>query len=122
MINQPDGFDLLETARRALLDTILPGLPAEKTYTALMIANAMGIASRELQALPKPPLHNESIAALLGMAGVALDDNEPVSESFLATIIRQQAIPQEHERALRALLLALTHDKLRISNPKYLSS
>src|SRR3546814_15723700 len=48
MNNRPYGNELLDVARRTLLDEILPLLPPEKTYDALMVASAMSIASREL--------------------------------------------------------------------------
>ena len=43
MKNRPYGNELLEVARRTLLDELLPLLPAEKTYEALMVANAMAM-------------------------------------------------------------------------------
>src|SRR5690606_21329135 len=48
MNNRPYGNELLDVARRTLLDELLPLLPGEKAYEALMVANAMAIASREL--------------------------------------------------------------------------
>ena len=50
MQNRPDGVELLDIARRTLLDSLLPALPKDKHYDALMIANAMAMASRELGA------------------------------------------------------------------------
>ena len=47
MNDRPDATELLAIARRTLLDELLPRLPEELRYTALMIANAMAIASRE---------------------------------------------------------------------------
>ena len=44
----PDGADLLATARRSLLNDVLPELPLH-SYEVLMIANAMAIALREMQ-------------------------------------------------------------------------
>src|SRR5690606_24232383 len=43
----PDGPDLLDVARRRLVDELLPMLPADRRFDVLMIANAMGIAARE---------------------------------------------------------------------------
>ena len=42
-----DAADLMTTAREALLRELLPVLPAEHRYSALMIANGMAIAARE---------------------------------------------------------------------------
>lgn len=46
MLEQPDAADLLATARTALLDRLLPALPAHLHYEARMIANAVAIAAR----------------------------------------------------------------------------
>ena len=46
MLEQPDAADLLATARAALLDNLLPALPAHLHYEARMVANAMAIAGR----------------------------------------------------------------------------
>ncbi|MEM7226987.1 MAG: DUF6285 domain-containing protein [Pseudomonadota bacterium] len=50
MIDQPDGAQLLAEARRVLLETLLPELPEKQRFNALMVANAMAIARRELEA------------------------------------------------------------------------
>jgi len=42
-----DAADLITTAREALLRELLPALPAQHRYSALMIANGMAIAARE---------------------------------------------------------------------------
>ena len=44
----PSGAALLASARRTFLDRLLPTLPDERRYEGLMIANAMGVAEREL--------------------------------------------------------------------------
>ena len=49
MRGQPTGEQLLETARGLLRDELLPALPADKRHAALMIANAMAIAGRQLK-------------------------------------------------------------------------
>ena len=47
MNNSPDANKLLAIARATVLDKLLPRLPEELRYDALMIANAMAIAIRE---------------------------------------------------------------------------
>ncbi|NML15603.1 DUF6285 domain-containing protein [Azohydromonas caseinilytica] len=54
MRDHPDGAELLAAARALLRDTLLPALPAEHRHAALMIANAMGIAERQLRAGDAP--------------------------------------------------------------------
>lgn len=46
--DRPNGADLLDVARRALLDEIAPALSGRQRYVALMVANAIGIAQREI--------------------------------------------------------------------------
>ena len=45
----PQGYELLEYAREILRTELLAVLPAEHRLTGLMIANAMGIAARQLK-------------------------------------------------------------------------
>lgn len=52
MQEQPDARNLLATARDALLKSLLPSLPPERHYEARMVANAMAIAARSLDAAP----------------------------------------------------------------------
>ncbi len=46
-MTQTHAHELLEIARQTLLEQVLPVLPGELRYPALMIANAMAIAARE---------------------------------------------------------------------------
>ena len=46
MHEPPPGPDLLDAARKTLLEELLPALPPEKHYAALMVANAITIAAR----------------------------------------------------------------------------
>ena len=56
-MNGIDARDLLAIARQTLLADIAPGLSGETRFKALMVANAMAIAGREVQygAVPEPP-------------------------------------------------------------------
>ncbi|MGU3667309.1 DUF6285 domain-containing protein [Methylobacterium sp. A49B] len=47
MRDEPSGADLLDAARRALTEEVVPGLTGRPRYVALMVANAIGIATRE---------------------------------------------------------------------------
>ena len=44
----PEGNDLLSIARKVLLNNLMPLLPVERRYDVLMVANAMGIAMRQM--------------------------------------------------------------------------
>ncbi|NIR30937.1 MAG: hypothetical protein GWN84_16800 [Gammaproteobacteria bacterium] len=126
MRNRPHAENLLQSARELLLHELLDALPAEHRYAARMIANAMGIAARELAAGDEP-LQRE-----LGRLCDLL--NQP-----LPAVSRRPALEHETEacnrelvrriragdydgasRPLRDHLIETTIDKLRESNPKYL--
>jgi hypothetical protein len=119
MKNRPYGNELLEVARRTLLDELLPLLPAEKTYEALMVANAMAIAARELA-----PHATEDEAARQAIrrfhTETGRDEPTEATEHELAALIRDRAIREPDHLCLQQLLLALTRAKLSVCNPKYL--
>lgn len=48
MSDEPSGAALIEAARRALTEEVLPGLAGRPRYVVLMVANALGIAAREI--------------------------------------------------------------------------
>lgn len=50
MREPPEGQDLLTIARTTLLEKVVPLLPQDQRYNALMVANAMAIALRQWQA------------------------------------------------------------------------
>jgi hypothetical protein len=54
MRHGPTTENLLETARKVLRETLLPQLPRSAAYQALMVANAMAIASRRIAAGDRP--------------------------------------------------------------------
>lgn len=82
----PDGAALLGAARAALLDSLVPSLPAERRYAAGMIANAMGIAARELTASREGEPACESPAAWPDFrAATAADDNADLFAPELLT-------------------------------------
>lgn len=99
----PATDDLLAEARSVLVDSVLPALRGAERYQALMVANALGMAVRELQQASQPPTEA---------------DVEPVDEAALAEAIRRRKAPDD--RALRATLRSLTVARLRINNPGYL--
>ena len=129
MRDEPTGEQLLETARNVLREEILPALPPERKHAALMIANAMAIAMRQLT-------HGEdgerrelrSLETLLGHAG--RDELAGKAE------LRRQLTERDREfaRAIRAgradagawrdaarqHLLDAIRAKVMESNPKYL--
>lgn len=94
----PEAADLLLTARDVLLEQLLTALAPELHYQARMIANALAIAAREQQ-------------------GAAHSDN--AHERVLATAIRAG---QRDDQATFHELLAITRNKLQVSNPRVLTA
>lgn len=116
---------LLAIAREALLDEILPLVPAAHTYTLRMIANAMAIAAREL-GLDRAPAETgsrASIAALYRDATLpepAVDLSPIELERRLAADIRSGRLDAAGP-ALSAFLIARVEERLALANPKLLS-
>lgn len=125
--DRPDGAALLAEARRVLLEMLLPLLPADRRLDALMIANAMGIAGRELEGADRAP--REALARLCALYGETppappdggLRDSLAALERRLAADLRAGAFDSGAKRdALRAHLRATTAARLTVSNPKLL--
>ena len=128
MNHRPDAVELLRIARRSLLESVLPRVPAELRYTTLMIANAMVISEREivagdaaaegalariakLLAEPEPsPQHSELPGALRE------------SNHRLAAAIREGRFDAESRPALLHHLLETAVAQLSVSNPKVLDT
>lgn len=99
------GERLLETARDLLRDELLPALPADKRHAALMVANAMAIAARELERRDD----------------TAQDAERAAADRRLCTSIREGRFDDAAAGApLHARLLTSTRASVEVSNPKYL--
>lgn len=85
MRDRPIAHELLEAAQEVLSDKLLPALPQELTYSALMVLNAMGIAARQAAAGDAPlEAARSRLSALYGDEASAL----PALERRLAAEIR----------------------------------
>jgi hypothetical protein len=128
MNDRPDAAELLAIARQTLLDTLLPRLPADQRYTALMIANAMAIASREHAAGDAAAQAELSRLRELfaehakPLAGAALAAALEGYNRRLATEIRHGRFDDRERAALRVHLEKTTADKLAVANPRALKS
>lgn len=113
---RPDAAQLLTTARNALLAELLPALPENLHYSARMIANAMRISSREIAAGETcDQLTQNTLSQLCN--GASGDSAE--LERRLAEDIRIGRFDHtDKQQALLRGLLAITHERLSISNPK----
>jgi hypothetical protein len=128
MNDQPDATELLAIARATLLDKLLPRLPEELRYDALMIANAMAIASREYAAGDAPAQAELArLRTLLGEHDSSLPDaalHAALTEynRRLATAIRGGQFDDLKRAALLDHLDKTAADKLAVANPKALKS
>lgn len=93
---EPGGAELLRVARAELLEELLPHLPVAHHYAARMVANAMAIAARELQAQP------------------ATD----IDAARLSRDIRSGRL--DDDATTRASLETFTRERLAVSNPRVL--
>lgn len=110
--------DLLEVARAALRENVLPRVAPEGRYDAAMLANALGIAARELaQGAAAREAERADLGALLGDPAASLDE----LRVRLCREIRVGSLPEHVEPRLRAALLAAVRRRLAISNPDHLA-
>jgi uncharacterized protein DUF6285 len=132
MRDHPDGNELLATARKVLRESVLPLLPPERKHDALMIANAMAIAARQLERGDGP--ERQELAALAGLLGdchVALAEDGPDLRAALVAANRELSRrlregagdPDGPQRtALFAHLRSIARQRVAESNPKYLET
>lgn len=121
---EPAAADLLDIARAAILSDIVPALPGNQRYTALMAANALAIAGRDL-ALPSTGADEIArLVALLGDWSPAADPGEALQEGTarLATRVREGRFDEGEARfRLLAHLRETTRARLAVSNPRLLA-
>lgn len=128
MNNAPDGAELLRVAQKVLRERLLTGISKAQRYEALMVANAMAIAARELEA-GDSDLREElrMLAQLYGDTTVAESGNS-VKEKVaalnkrLAKDIRSGVMDGACAQGVRAVLKSQVTARLRVSNPKYLKA
>ena len=124
----PDATELLAIARSTLLDKLLPRLPEELRYDALMIANAMVIAARE-HAAGDTAAH----ARLARLSALLAERNEPLASAELqsaradlnrrlAAAIRAGRFDDQDRAALLDHLAQTAADELAVSNPRALET
>jgi hypothetical protein len=117
MINdEPDARGLVAIALQTFQDSILSAVPAERRFEALMIANALSIAERELAAHPEPALA-AAISGLIGESG----DLESLTLRLCSAIDAGAFDKPERQAELRKMLWELTRARLALSNPRLLA-
>jgi hypothetical protein len=100
MLEKPDALDLLATAREVVLKELLPALPPEKGFAARMVANAMGIAVRAMQAGPMP---RRDLAALAREIRAGAHDPGSATEAEVAAFLLDYARRRAEVSAPRVL-------------------
>jgi hypothetical protein len=129
MRDYPDGADLLVTARDVLRNQLLGVLPPEMRTAALMVANAMAIAARQLETCDDPQrVELASLRALFETpcadvpdAGVLRRELETLNRRLVLALRSGDADPATPlgKRAL-AHLRSVQRARVMQSNPRYL--
>ena len=120
---EPAAADLLAIARATILSEVVPALPEAQRYAALMAANALAIAGRDLAA---PASGATEIAGIAGLLGDWVPGGDATADlrdgtTRLAARIRDGRFDEGTARArLRAFLREATAARLAVSNPKAL--
>jgi hypothetical protein len=138
--DHPDTPLLVATARRTLLEQIVPQLPAEARGTALMIARALAVVAArvEVDAAAATAIEGGAeipeLAALGGLLGLDAAGARRISgtrEAAIRYLSRELQLrirggdfdpPGERHQALQDFTFAITRAKLRESNPKALEA
>jgi hypothetical protein len=125
MLDRPDAAALLEQARADYRTVILPRVPRECRYTALMILRAMEIAGRELET--RDEVSRKALGQMQALfegegaeclAGPELD---ATLERLAARLVRGiRAGDFDGDARVPLVLRALTMDTLSLNNPKLL--
>lgn len=128
MNNAPDGAELLSVAQKVLRERLMPGIAEDQRYEALMVANAMAIAARELNA-GESDLRDELRMltelygdTVVGESGNSVKEKVARLNKRLAKDIRSGMMDGACAQGVRALLKAQVTARLRVSNPKYLKA
>jgi hypothetical protein len=109
--DRPTAVELLEAARGALGEDVLPLLQGRSAFELRVTMRALGIVRRELE-------HAGEHAAMHAAALAAL---EVTDERELAVAIRDGAF-ESRDAELQPWLRALVRAKLEVANPGYLQS
>ena len=119
MINRPDNHDLLMEARQVLLNSLIPELTGARKYEALMIANVMSMAIRELGQSEQAKVKAADQAVSTFLEARSQPNPNVEGETSLAEAIRKRQL-EGREPALRDVLRTLTEARLGINSPGYL--
>ncbi len=121
----PDAFALLEIAAATLRTEVLPHVAPEARYAALMVANALAIAERELLGLDASGHSMLAALALLygedaddALCGEELGTRVAALQHRLCIEIAAGDFDQNGQDTLMESLEAIVKARLAIANPK----
>jgi hypothetical protein len=123
---RPDAIDLIDIARQTLVDRVLPAQAGENRYEGLMIANALGIALRELRAAEEMAEVKrgmlETVASLLGEPVLSEKSDLAHCKRRLASAIRAGTFDPGNPGSVmvRELLAIEVRARMAVDNPKAL--
>ncbi|CAO3421995.1 DUF6285 domain-containing protein [Azospirillum doebereinerae] len=121
----PDAFALLDIALTTLRGEVLPHVAPEARYAALMVANALDIAGRELRGFDASghamlaalaPLYGEDADDAL--SGEELDTRVSALQHRLCIEIAAGDFDHDGQDVLMDSLEAIVRARLVIANPK----
>lgn len=123
MNDHPNPLELIRIAHQTLQSDVLPGAKPEHLYPLRMIANALGIAARELEAHDKDVTDETCGLNLLYNDQKNFDDLTVRNRQF-ASDIRGGAFEQgaAQEAQLKQHLVLTAHRKLAAAYPKGLQA
>ncbi len=108
--DRPTMLELIEAARGALGDEVLPGVDGRAAFQLRVTMRALGIVARELQQAERHAALAAAVGERLGVSGEA---------DLAAAIAGGEMVGREAEvfSSLRMIVRA----KLEVANPRYLS-
>jgi hypothetical protein len=120
MNDRPSARELIDAVRLYLEKELLPSLTdARQRYQALIAANVLSIAGRELDAEDATdPEEREWLEALLGEAGDVRGLNEKLCDQIRRGVFDDPRRFAEAAAVVRKVVVR----KLEIANPRYLSA
>jgi hypothetical protein len=115
---KPDAHNLLATALEVFRAEVLPAIPPEKRYAALMIANALAMAEREFAAADGGAVPAQAV----GLYDDAAEMPADAFERRLTADIEAGAFdtPGPRRDAAFESVKAINTARLAITNPKLL--
>jgi hypothetical protein len=123
MNDRPTPLELIRIANQTLQAAVLPGAKPEQLYPLRMIANALGIAARELEAHDRDAADETRGLNLIYSDAKNFDDLTARNRQF-ARDIRRGAFETNlaQEAQLRQHLVITAHRKLAAAYPKGLDA